>query len=152
MKRLSWSMTTLLFPRNARAVRLGAALGLVFTARFLAAAEAAFPAIPDAPTVPMAPTLPDAAIIREPLQPAASQEIIEERPTSKSRTAASVAPAPSAFASAPASAGPPDGLSRTTSIVSPATTSGCRAVRTAPKTALCATIRASVPFAAGRAP
>ena len=83
MKRLSGSMTTLLFPRNVRAVRLGAALGLVFTARFLAAAEAAFPAIPDAPTVPMAPTLPDAAIIREPLQPAASQEIIEERPTSQ---------------------------------------------------------------------
>lgn len=66
MKRLSGSMTTLLFPRNVRAVRLGAALGLVFTARFLAAAEAAFPAIPDAPTVPMAPTLPDAAIIKEP--------------------------------------------------------------------------------------
>ena len=83
MNRLSGSMTTLLFPRNVRAVRLGAALGLVFTARFLAAAEAAFPAIPDAPTVPMAPTLPDAAIIREPLQPAASQEIIEERPTSQ---------------------------------------------------------------------
>ena len=38
-------------------------------------------AIPDAPTVPMAPTLPDAAVVREPLAPAASQEIAEERPS-----------------------------------------------------------------------
>ena len=76
-------MTTLLFPRNMRTVRLGAALGLVFTVRFLTAAEAAFPAIPDAPTVPVAPTLPDAAMLKEPLQPAASQEIIEERPSSQ---------------------------------------------------------------------
>src|SRR5471032_430937 len=41
------------------------------------------PAIPDAPTVPVAPSLPDAAIVREPLTPAASQEIIEERPSSQ---------------------------------------------------------------------
>ena len=39
------------------------------------------PAIPDAPTVPIAPTLPDTAVIKEPLQPAASQEIIDERPS-----------------------------------------------------------------------
>ena len=39
------------------------------------------PGVPDAPTVPVAPTLPDAAVVREPLTPAASQEIIEERPS-----------------------------------------------------------------------
>jgi hypothetical protein len=37
--------------------------------------------IPDAPTVPVAPTLPDNAVIREPLAPSVSQEIIEERPS-----------------------------------------------------------------------
>lgn len=41
------------------------------------------PAIPDAPTVPVAPTLPDSAIVREPLTPAASQELIEERPSAQ---------------------------------------------------------------------
>lgn len=79
-------MKTLPFPGNARAARTGAALGLVMTmavAAGLGAAEAGFPAIPDAPTVPIAPTLPDAAIVREPMQPAASQEIIEERPSSQ---------------------------------------------------------------------
>jgi hypothetical protein len=49
----------------------------------LHAADAGFPAIPDAPTVPMAPSLPDAAIMREPMQPQVSQEIIEERPSSQ---------------------------------------------------------------------
>lgn len=39
--------------------------------------------VPDAPTVPMAPTLPDAAVVREPLTPAASQEIIDERPSAQ---------------------------------------------------------------------
>ena len=39
------------------------------------------PGVPDAPTVPVAPTLPHNAVIKEPLQPAASQEIIEERPS-----------------------------------------------------------------------
>src|SRR6266481_2785765 len=39
--------------------------------------------VPDAPTVPVAPTLPDSAIVREPLAAAASQEIIEERPSAQ---------------------------------------------------------------------
>ena len=43
--------------------------------------SAQVPSVPDAPTVPVAPTLPDNAVIKEPLQPAASQEIIEERPS-----------------------------------------------------------------------
>jgi hypothetical protein len=37
--------------------------------------------IPDAPTVPVAPSLPDAAIVKAPMAPQSSQEIIEERPT-----------------------------------------------------------------------
>ena len=76
-------MKTLPFPLIAGAARAGAALGLVLLAASLRAAETGFPAIPDAPMVPMAPSLPDAAVIREPLQPAASQEIIEERPSSQ---------------------------------------------------------------------
>src|SRR5476651_18416 len=58
-----------------------AALGLVLVA--LAAGRAQQPAIPDAPTVPVAPSLPDAAVVPQPLTPAASQEIIEERPSSQ---------------------------------------------------------------------
>ena len=62
---------------------MGAALGMVLMSVGLHAADAGFPAIPDAPTVPMAPSLPDAAIMREPMQPQVSQEIIEERPSSQ---------------------------------------------------------------------
>ncbi len=40
-------------------------------------------AIPNAPTVPTAPGLPDAAVVNQPLAPAASQEIIEERPSTQ---------------------------------------------------------------------
>src|SRR2546426_1121640 len=65
--------TTTLLHRNG----FLAACGLAFVSLALAQP----PQIPDAPTVPMAPTLPDAAVIKEPLQPAASQEIIEERPS-----------------------------------------------------------------------
>src|ERR1700712_4550687 len=54
------------------------ALGFIFAG---ALAFAQQPGVPDAPTVPVAPTLPDAAVVREPLTPAASQEIIEERPS-----------------------------------------------------------------------
>ncbi len=75
-------MTTPSFPGHARSVRLGAALGLLLMVGGLRAQQGGFPTIPDAPTVPVAPTLPDAAVIREPLQPQTSQEIIEERPSS----------------------------------------------------------------------
>src|ERR1035437_3795003 len=57
-----------------------AAFGLA-TAGLGARGLAQTPGVPDAPTVPVAPTLPDNAVIKEPLQPAASQEIIEERPS-----------------------------------------------------------------------
>jgi hypothetical protein len=76
-------MNTTPFSGNARAARAGALLGFVLIASGLRAEEAGYPAIPDAPTVPTAPTLPDAAILREPLQPSVSQEIIEERPSSQ---------------------------------------------------------------------
>ena len=76
-------MNTLPCSGNSRAIRWGAALGLVFTAGLLAAADAGFPAIPDAPTVPVAPMLPDSAMVKEPLQPQVSQEIIEERPSTQ---------------------------------------------------------------------
>jgi hypothetical protein len=76
-------MNTLPCSGNSRANRWGAALGLVFTAGLLTAAEAGFPAIPDAPTVPVAPMLPDSAMVKEPLQPQVSQEIIEERPSAQ---------------------------------------------------------------------
>src|SRR5262249_43569343 len=39
--------------------------------------------VPNAPTVPTAPSLPDAAIVPQPLTPAASQEIVEERPSAQ---------------------------------------------------------------------
>ena len=76
-------MTTLPFPPFAPALRAGAMLSMVLMASGLRAADTALPAIPDAPTVPMAPSLPDAAIVREPMQPAASQEIMEERPSAQ---------------------------------------------------------------------
>src|ERR1019366_198606 len=57
-----------------------AAVGLA-TAGLGARGLAQTPGVPDAPTVPIAPTLPDNAVIKEPLQSAASQEIIEERPS-----------------------------------------------------------------------
>ena len=72
-------MKTHSFP-SLPAARL-AALGFVLAA--LAAGRAQQPAIPDAPTVPVAPSLPDAAIVPQPLTPAASQEIIEERPSAQ---------------------------------------------------------------------
>lgn len=74
-------MKTLPFSGIARVASLGTALGFLLIAGNLCAQQSAYPAIPDAPTVPVAPTLPDAATIKEPLQPAASQEIIEERPS-----------------------------------------------------------------------
>ena len=55
----------------------------VFAAIFLARSFAQQPAIPDAPTVPSAPTLPDAAVLNEPLQSAASQEVIEQQPSQR---------------------------------------------------------------------
>lgn len=69
-------------PGNARAARLASAFGLLLMAAGLRAADA-LPQIPDAPTVPMAPGLPDAAIVKEPKPPAASQEVIDERPSSQ---------------------------------------------------------------------
>lgn len=81
--RLSAGMKTHPFPLNARVARVGATLGFVVLASALSAADSGFPPIPDAPTVPVAPTLPDAAILREPMQPQVSQEIIEERPTAQ---------------------------------------------------------------------
>jgi hypothetical protein len=62
--------------RSARLVLFACAL-----AWGVARGVAQVPAIPDAPTVPVAPTLPDNAIVKEPLPPQVSQEIIEERPS-----------------------------------------------------------------------
>ena len=64
---------------TSRAARFAAAG--VFAAIFLARSFAQQPAIPDAPTVPSAPTLPEAAVLNEPLQSAASQEVIEQQPS-----------------------------------------------------------------------
>jgi hypothetical protein len=50
-------------------------------ALFAARAAAQTPAVPDAPMVPEAPSLPPAAIIKAPLAPSVSQEIIDERPS-----------------------------------------------------------------------
>jgi hypothetical protein len=62
--------------RSARFAALGLAI-----AGLGARGVAQPPVVPNAPTVPVAPTLSDNAVIREPLQPAASQEIIAERPS-----------------------------------------------------------------------
>ena len=72
--------TTRFLPRFTVRATLGAIFGLTIAA-FATRGLAQQPAIPDAPTVPMAPVLPDNAVIKEPLQPAASQEIIDERPS-----------------------------------------------------------------------
>ncbi len=63
--------------------RAGSRLAALGFALMALAGLAQPPAIPDAPTVPLAPTLPDAAVVREPLMPAASQEMIEERPSAQ---------------------------------------------------------------------
>ena len=67
------------FTSQAARLTVVGILAAVFFARGLAQQ----PAIPDAPTVPNAPTLPDNAVIKEPLQSAASQEVIEERPSAQ---------------------------------------------------------------------
>ena len=70
-------MQTIRFFRRA-ALLTAAGLALAgLTARSFAQP----PAIPDAPTVPVAPTLPDNAVIKDPLPPQSSQEIIEGRPS-----------------------------------------------------------------------
>jgi hypothetical protein len=66
------------FPLGLRSTLIG--LGLAFAGL---AGFAQVPSIPDAPTVPMAPALPDAAVVAQPLTPASSQEIIEERPSAQ---------------------------------------------------------------------
>jgi hypothetical protein len=83
--RLAWRLkprmhTSNFFHRIAPGVARLAALGAIVFA-FALRGAAQQPAIPDAPTVPVAPTLPDNAIIKDPLPPQASQEIIEERPS-----------------------------------------------------------------------
>jgi hypothetical protein len=74
------------FPRTlSRAALIAAQFASLSLAlvSFTVRTAAQMPMVPDAPTVPTAPTLPPAAIIKEPLQPAASQEIIDERPSSQ---------------------------------------------------------------------
>lgn len=70
-------------PTHSFPLRLNSSLAVLGLALVATTGFAQQPQIADAPTVPMAPALPDAAVVREPLTPAASQEIIEERPSAQ---------------------------------------------------------------------